>query len=85
MAPRQHQDMRTTLTLDDDVAAKLKEEARATGKSFKEVVNDSIRVGLLKQTKSMKPFKVRDVGFRLGVDFTSTSRLLEELEGPFQK
>lgn len=77
--------MRTTLTLDDDVAAKLKEEARTTGKSFKEVVNDSIRVGLLKQTKQMKPFKVRDIGLRSGLDFTSVSKLLEELEGPFHR
>lgn len=78
--------MRTTLTLDDDVAAKLKDEVRATGKSFKEVVNGFIRKGLvLKDNSPAKPFKVRDVGFRLGRDFTSVSRLLEELEGPFHK
>lgn len=31
---------------------------------------------------ALVPFKVRDVGFRLGIDFTSTTKLLELLEGP---
>ena len=38
--------MRTTLTLDDDVAAKLKAEARRDGRALKEVVNDVLRRGL---------------------------------------
>jgi hypothetical protein len=39
-------DVRTTLTLDDDVAAKLHQESRRTGKSFKETVNEYLRIGL---------------------------------------
>ncbi len=42
----QHQDMRTTLTLDDDVAAKLKAESRRAGRPFKEIVNEALRSGL---------------------------------------
>jgi hypothetical protein len=37
--------MRTTLTLDDDVAALLKETAKE-GKSFKRTVNEALRAGL---------------------------------------
>ena len=39
-------DMRTTLTLDDDLAGLLKQRAEALGVSFKEAVNRAIRAGL---------------------------------------
>lgn len=38
--------MRTTLTLDDDVAAELERVRRAGSKTFKEVVNEALRAGL---------------------------------------
>lgn len=38
--------MRTTLTLDDDLFMALNQRARATGRSFKEVVNEALRRGL---------------------------------------
>jgi len=38
--------VRTTLTLDDDVKAKLDQEIRKSGKSFKEAVNYYLRLGL---------------------------------------
>ena len=38
--------MRTTLTLDDDLFMALNERARATGRTFKEVVNEAVRRGL---------------------------------------
>jgi len=41
--------MRTTLTLDDTLAAKLKELATRTGRPFKEVVNETLRAGLSAQ------------------------------------
>ena len=41
--------MRTTLTLDDDVAAKLKAELRRAGRSFRDVVNETLRRGLASQ------------------------------------
>ena len=37
--------MRTTLTLDDDVAARL-ERLRRNGRTLKEVVNEALRAGL---------------------------------------
>lgn len=38
--------MKTTLTLDDDVAAVLREEARLHDKPFRQVVNDALRRGI---------------------------------------
>ena len=38
--------MRTTLTLDEDVAHRLTERSRLTGASFKQVVNETLRAGL---------------------------------------
>lgn len=38
--------MRTTLTLDDDVAAQLKKLERTQNRSFKEIVNEALREGL---------------------------------------
>jgi hypothetical protein len=40
------QDMRTTLTIDDDLAGLLKRRARELGVSFKDMVNRTIRAGL---------------------------------------
>ena len=39
--------MRTTLTLDDDVAMLLNRRVQESGQSFKEVVNRVLRTGLL--------------------------------------
>jgi hypothetical protein len=38
--------MRTTLTLDEDVYNKLREQAEQSGRPFREVVNDSLRRAL---------------------------------------
>ena len=50
--------MRTTLTLDDDVAALLKERARRQDLSFKKAVNDALRAGL-SRTGSGRPRRYR--------------------------
>jgi hypothetical protein len=39
--------MRTTLTIDEDVAAKLKSEVQKRGLPFKQIVNETLRRGLL--------------------------------------
>jgi len=38
--------MRTTITLEDELAQELHERARKTSRSFKDVVNDAVRLGL---------------------------------------
>lgn len=81
--------MRTTLTLDDDVAAKLDADARKTGRSFKETVNYYLRLGLnaRKPMKPTRPFKVRAraLGLRPGLNYDDVWGLIEQVEGPFHK
>lgn len=85
----QHHSMRTTLTLDDDVAAKLKSVVRRTGRAFKDVVNDVLRTGLAASApRPRTPFKVkaRDLGsIRPGVNLDNIGELLEDLEGPHHR
>ena len=51
--------MRTTLTLDDDVANYLKEQSLLLNKLFKQVVNDTLRQGMLPPAyRSERPWKV---------------------------
>ena len=78
--------MRTTLTLDDDVAQRLQAESRRTGRSFKEIVNEYLRTGLAQSrtVKSMSSFRViaADLGgpTRSG-SYDDVEALLEESEG----
>ena len=78
--------MRTTLTLDDDLVAKLKAEVRRSGKSMKEVVNDYLRRGLHahRALRTQEPFKVRAKNLKLheGLSYENVAELLEQLEGP---
>jgi hypothetical protein len=74
--------VRTTLTLDDDVAVRLKKEARKTGEPFKQVVNRFLRVGLTTKAVARKPFKVTPINLGLPRDFDKVEELLEYLEGP---
>jgi len=80
-----HQYMRTTLTLDDDVASKLRAEARRSGRPFREVVNDMIRRGLMsrQQKNPAGPFRIvaRDLGvLRPGYSLDNIGDLLERVE-----
>lgn len=76
---------RTTLTLEDDVAARLRQEARRSGRPLKTVVNDAIRAGLDSDASGDRPpFRVdaRPLGLRAGIDLDDISGLLERIEGP---
>jgi hypothetical protein len=81
--------VRTTLTLDDDVAAKVKLESRRTGRSFKQVVNEALRRGLAeRRTARAQKFTIRprDLGnLRPGVHLDSIAELLEQVEGPLYR
>ena len=76
--------MRTTLTLDSDVAQRLAGEIRRTGKSLKAVVNDALRLGLgLAGKRPRAPrFKVdpHAFGLRPGIDPDRLNQLVDELE-----
>lgn len=77
---------RTTLTLDDDVAAKLDHEARRTGESFRATVNRVIRRGLhpVSRGRARDRFRIRarDLGLRDGVEIDNVDELLDRIEGP---
>jgi hypothetical protein len=81
--------MRTTLTLEPDVAAKLRAEMRRTGHSFKQVVNDLLRERLIQREMQgpLPPFQVkaRALGERPGLNYDCISALLEQIEGPGYK
>jgi Ribbon-helix-helix protein, copG family len=56
--------MRTTLTLDDDVAAALERLRRARDASLKDIVNDALRRGLsdlATRPKQREPFQTQSV------------------------
>ncbi|MEL6339491.1 MAG: DUF2191 domain-containing protein [Myxococcota bacterium] len=82
--------MRTTVTLDDDVAEKLKAEERRSGRSFKETLNATLRRGLAlkKRVKKAERFRVvaRDLGsLRPGMNLDNVAELLEQVEGPMAR
>lgn len=78
--------MRTTLTIDDDIARLVELEQKRTGDSFKGTVNRLITLGLMNagEKAERKPFVVTP--FPLGIgNCDSISELLEELEGPYHR
>ena len=81
--------MRTTLTLDDDVYKKLEAERHRTGRSFKEVVNERLRLALIASRKEAprREFRVdaKDMGLRPGVDLSNIEQLLDQLDGPVRR
>lgn len=76
--------MRTTLTLDDDVATRLEAEIKRSGEGMKAVVNRALRLGLGMSDKPVKPepFRVEphEFGFRPGIDLDRLNQLVDELE-----
>lgn len=77
--------MRTTLTLDADVAKKIENERRRSRRSLKEIVNDALRIGLASTALAQAPaprFRVRarSCGFRPGVDPERLNQLIDQLE-----
>ncbi len=82
--------MRTTITLDDDVAEKLQTEMRRRRTTnFKATLNDVLRHGLLarRELAAAKPFKVRArrLGNKPGLNYDNVGELLEQLEGSSHK
>lgn len=78
--------MRTTLTLDDDVAAGLEQLQKARKISFKQAVNETIRRGLMDQTGKRtegKPFRTEahDLGRCLIGSLDNISEVLAIAEG----
>ena len=74
--------MRTTVTLDDDVAAALSATARERGISFKEALNTAVRSGLAGTRVDASEYVMRtfDLGIRPGVNIDKANQLAADLE-----
>jgi hypothetical protein len=80
--------VRTTLSLDDDVANLLNKEVRRSGISFKQAVNDFLRLGLMASRQHIrKSFVVtpRPLGLPPGLSYDNVEELLEALESGAHK
>lgn len=74
--------MRTTVTLDADVAAKLKALARERGISFKQALNQAVRAGLRTRRQPPRaPIRyTQAMGLRPGIDLDKALQLASALE-----
>ena len=76
--------MRTTLTIDDDLAAQIEELRRRKGLSMKNVVNILLREGLRQHLEPLQAKRFRTkthkLGLRPGFDPTKLNQLADELE-----
>ena len=82
--------MRRTLTLDDDVAAKVKTESQRAGRPFREIVNETLRRGLEspRATAQRRAFKVtaRDLGnLKPGLSLDNIAELIEYVKGSLNR
>ena len=74
--------MRTTVTLDPDVAARLRAIARERDVPFKTVLNDAIRAGLSARRGDHPRYLMpsRPMGVRPGVELDRALQLAGDLE-----
>lgn len=76
--------MRTTLTLDDDVADYLRAQSRLHDKPFKQVVNETLRRGMAPESRASKRARFRvepnRSGLVPGVDPRRLNQLNDQLE-----
>ena len=77
--------MRTTLTLDPDVAAKARKGAAKLGKPFKEIINSALRRGLdeILKAPAAKSYRTqpKPMGLRPGFNYDNIAELLAQAEG----
>jgi hypothetical protein len=76
--------MRTTLTLDPDVARLVEEAVHRERRSMKQVINDALRQALGPSASSTprKPYRLtpHESSLRPGLGYTGFNRLTDELE-----
>jgi hypothetical protein len=77
--------IRTTVTLDNDVIARVKGESQARGTSFRDTLNELLRTALLglenkPQRRTLK-IKPAHMGYNPGLNHDSIESLLEYGEG----
>ena len=76
--------MRTTLTIDDDLAAQLEELRRREGLSLRAAVNELLREGIRQRMQPPRAksyqMETRRLGLKAGIDPTKLNQLVDELE-----
>lgn len=74
--------MRTTLTLDDDVARLVEDAVHREHRSMKQVVNDALRQALASRVPRQQPYRLlpHESAIRPGLDLAGLNRLADELE-----
>jgi hypothetical protein len=80
--------IRTTVTLDDDVMERVKQESQSRGTSFRETLNELVRTGLLQiQNKPVRTLKIEPthMGFNPALNHDSVEALLEYGEGEMHR
>jgi len=80
--------MRTTLRIDDDLYAEVKQLASRTGRTVTAVIEDALRSGLARgratQRRGRPPVRLttyRGKGLQPGVDLDDSASLLDLMEG----
>jgi hypothetical protein len=71
--------MRTTLTLDDDVAAALTTAVKTRRRPLKSVVNEALRAGLAAMSKRAVARRTRTRGFNLGRSLAGSLDNIEDV------
>ena len=76
--------MRTTLTINDDILRELRAQAAASGRSLREVVNQSLTIGLayLARPAARRRFRVRShrLALKPGFRGVSMNQLYDQIE-----
>jgi hypothetical protein len=79
--------MRTTMTIDEDIAIQIKKnKTKGNGKTFKEVVNDTLRDGLRfaaeaeRKPKEKFELKGRLLRSKMPFDFNKVHQLVEIID-----
>lgn len=77
--------MRTTLTIEPDVAAKAKKAVQVTGLPFKSLINQALRIGIdsVLAPKKSRPYQTKGhaMGLRKGLSYDNIHELLSLAEG----
>jgi predicted transcriptional regulator len=74
--------MRTTVTLDDDVADELQSLAHERQQPFKRVINETLRNGLMRQRPVVPHFRQQasPMGVKAGIDLTKALAVAASLD-----
>ncbi len=74
--------MRTTVTLDDDVAAAIERLRRSEGLGVSAAINALVRRGLTREQAAREPFVQRTSHGGARLDVSDVAGVLELLDGP---